>query len=128
MKEVKFRAKKDDMSDSSFCYGNLIYGMNGEPRIQFKNTMTFTTCLKGTEGQYTGLKDNNGKEIYESDLFLTPSNKPEIVVLDKYSDSECYEVETHLGWNCGGNTLPDLIKDGFIVIGNNHENPELLEK
>lgn len=68
--------------------------------------------------QYTGLKDNNGKEIYERD----------IVQFDSFRDfTERYEVEyTSYGeWGIGVHRLAMRFK-ACEVIGNIYENPELL--
>ena len=67
--------------------------------------------------QYTGLKDKNGAEIYERDLVDYDDDIGEI----KWNDKEaCFEV-------VGKYWCTDcLVTEKMEVIGNIHENPELL--
>lgn len=73
--------------------------------------------------QYTGLKDKNGKEIYEGDLF-TPDNGKHIY--------ECIWDEIFVrfvgsgekfGWYLNPNEA-SIVK----IIGNIYENPELIDE
>lgn len=82
-----------------------------------------------TIGQYTGLKDKNGKEIYEGDIVKSISSKVGYVIF--LQQEMGYVVvwdncDTRLGHrNRGGG----YDCDGSIeVIGNIYDNPELVKK
>lgn len=74
--------------------------------------------------QYTGLKDRHGKEIYEGD----------IVVNTYYDDGEMYKVlwvDDSVAFGMESLDDMELYKlplESLEVIGNIHENPELLEE
>ena len=68
--------------------------------------------------QYTGLKDKNGKEIYEGDILLTNNQTYNYEV--KFEDCSFGVQTKHYGFI-------NLIGCGELeIIGNIYENPELL--
>ena len=78
----------------------------------------FLCCEDYVLEQCTGLKDKNGKLIYEGDIVLVEDNKCPI---EWESENARYNV-------VGYGEIAYLNYNDIEVIGNIHENPELLEK
>ena len=139
MREIKFRALKDDMSNCNFVYGQLIYKIeplsgNKYPAITTDGE-TYHSCLPKTEGQFTGLIDKNGNEIYEGDIvkqeWSTPYYGKYFQMSDSVNDHELiiqivFHANRWMGIKKDGKYDNIISKGTLEVISNIHENPELL--
>ena len=117
MREIKFRAWFDD-PDFPHHKSMLLVG------DAFGTTHPLDCCVYARQGQpvtlmqYTGLKDRNGKEIYEGDFLVDGGDNVGLV--------EWVEDEVGFLWvNKYDCCVPGSWGE---VIGNIHENPELLEE
>jgi hypothetical protein len=99
MREIKFRAW-DAPSDGNGPSG-MSYGVRHD-------------CDATAIMQFTGLRDKNGKEIYEGDIIEYP--------LEDYERNVRIEVK----W-CDEAACFGMPTDKVEVIGNIYENPELLK-
>lgn len=126
MKEIKFRGrdKLDDGAFSEWLYGSLDL-TEYRPIIRPKGGVP-ETVMAETIGQFTGLKDANGTEIYEGDVVDFCYYKERLSGLVKY-DEECAlfaiwipERSVSIPAFAGCATQK--------VIGNVFDNPELKER
>ncbi len=118
-REIKFRffdgAKMCEVGDLTFFADRAGYHINGE----FPSTGKDPYPLM----QFTGLKDKNGKEIYEGDIVKQDANNIGFIEYDKGSFSV---VDRPLSdYEIGAGYIGDM-SDTWEVIGNIYENPELL--
>lgn len=117
MREILFRGRRAT-KDRAWVYG-----------VPFMNYTAPIAQLDGIEdddgnlhcvepetiGQYTGLKDKNGRKIFEGDILKLRFSGPSEV---KFADGSFFME---------GTAVPFRYADRFEIIGNIHDNPELLK-
>lgn len=160
MREIKFRGRAKNVNE--WCYGSYIFtndNTNNPFRTHpFKESHRIVFWVAGdwnmggwvdeevipeTIGQYTGLKDKNGKEIYEGDILRGDEYPFNCDSVDNYfakvvwADKVCgFYILTHKNPNSTvsgifhGNwsQLDEEDIKSFEVIGNIYDNPELIKE
>ena len=148
MREILFRGKRLDngkwaegfiVASRENTYPNgfemiTVDGINYDELDSYIPDFISYAVNPSTVGQYTGLKDKNGKRIWEGDIVAQNWYDYDEPRDDSFGNVEFCE------YDCSFSVM-DVNKDGFMplgrcgsyhweveVIGNIHDNPELLEK
>ena len=123
-REIKFRLwhkESKQMFYNTASAMNILIGLGGEVKDVYLKSDITDEMVKS---QYTGLKDKNGKEIYESDIVKMHTDKPMVISWSKkfasfVIDREGWMFSHWFGEACNGEDVE--------VIGNIFENNELLQ-
>ena len=151
MRQIKFRAKSVD--EGKWLVGSLIPNGQRPCIAPFKEGFHLESVDPSTVGQFTGLLDCNGKEIYEGDYITIDYKYDDICNGGVIPDQDCFCEGVAIYMNefaCYGLrlykaeqpikealketlylTLPliefDLVCDSMEILGNIYDNPELLK-
>jgi uncharacterized phage protein (TIGR01671 family) len=140
MRDTKFRVWNRVSGEFTYFSEPYFTLAKDGPRVAFKKVSDAKQMLSGyeEEEQYTGLKDKNGREIYEGDILQTPPGN-ELNIVVKFGDT--YEMmrdgEGYYGWyceyllpsqECKACQLNSAIQYTSIVISNIHEHSHLLKE
>lgn len=139
MREFKFRAKENYGIDRwLYAKGIAPVTQNGTPHGEYQlvesvdyeelddwNETTISSyVIPETIGQYTGLKDTKGVEIYEGDILELDDDIAVVEWNSQYASFVANYIK-YRHFDCM--ILGEVIDEGVKVIGNIHDNPELLK-
>lgn len=126
MRDIKFRGKR--IGSGEWVCGNLVFVNDGDTGNRHPNivisyhhdTFDWVEVIPETIGQYNGLEDKNGKEIYEGDILNEDGQLFEVKYSSKWAKFHLNSINhiQYPEWNRGVE---------MIIVGNIHDNPELIK-
>ena len=136
-REIKFRGRNDKHGwlTGHYFVNRGVHFIVEDGIANPLNTWEDYAVDPDTVGQYTGLKDRNGKEIFEGDILLLSDKDThqELAVVEHgLYGWTFYNPKTVLRYEDGSHTYRAVENCRFMfgtgeIIGNIHDNPELLE-
>lgn len=143
-RKIKFRGRCIDLP--VWRYGDLLQYNDGDVYIgehddhwtddglHWNSYNTITCVDEDTVGQYTGMKDKDGVEIYEGDIIMSSASTGEPIYHDVFYNEEQGAFYAGLnGRRDASFGICSLYKQwidefGKKVVGNIYDNPELLKE
>lgn len=148
MKTIKFRGKD---ANGEWKEGSLItdkyqrsdgkqfdvsFIVSGLPCVELPDDIWTSKMQRvdpTTVGQFTGLHDKNGKEIYEGDIIQGEYNHNHLIRYSEYDACYTATLVEYVGdefaerWNTGSVTQKWIDEFSKVVIGNIFDNPKLIK-
>ena len=130
-RSTMIRAEDIDHIDFNNENGNIgWYGVDGEEQpdgsVEPIQTQEVTPLKYATLMQYTGLKDKNGKKIFEGDIVQRKDWHTDENGSCRLSDDNSYMKKSVIEFDLGKVFQGYNTGDSYEIIGNIYENPELL--
>lgn len=125
-REILFRGK--DKATNQWVYGD--YTHNEGLNTHYISRNVNNTSRKAWEvdpdtiGQYTGLKDKNGKKIFEGDIVRLGGDFHYFIFNIEYGSFVAASIKGGIGICLFQRTITNC---GYAIIGNIHDNPELMK-
>lgn len=135
MREILFRGKRTD--NCEWAYGAPTKDNHGE-MVMVESTFECeeyncrgANCLyvdENTVGQYTGLTDKNGKRIFEGDILRLAYHPEEDVIIEWHDGRFNFRKRNHpKDYGYERLCCVQIAVSHLRVIGNIHDNPEMLK-
>lgn len=142
MREIKFRGKRLD--NGEWIYGSLLVSHFKDDKkeryfiTQFSGNYTFEHEVDpNTVGQFTGLRDKNGRDIWEGDIFKEDGSGIVRSVFREPGGLAFEDNPVSFGYDHRAPVYPyssiaemqsvSWLSQCCEVIGNIHDDPELLK-
>lgn len=133
MRVFKFRARRTDKDE--FAFGDLLTGMGYKkgkfyilPHLSYYpsdcHSVDGYEVIPETIGQFTGLYDKNGKEIYEGDILAFDDYSNDVIEVRFVRGVFAFLWNGSLDDEC---TTTAPTREWANVIGNIYDNPKLLK-
>lgn len=143
MRQIRFRGKR--ANNGEWVYGDLlqtnegsvcigVHGQYIDDSMHFNDMYNETPYInEDSVGQFTGLTDCNGKEIYEGDIVRVTQIRPKYEP-QKDRGVHIVKFSPWYGWNLGTDKVRYEVEartklgaiDKIEIIGNVFDNPDLI--